>query len=141
MSLPVDDCIFCNIASKKAPSAIVFEDDATVAFLDIHPIARGHTLVIPRQHCANLYELTPNLGEVVMQTTVRVATALREELKPDGFNLLQSNGHAAGQTIFHFHFHLVPRWQGDGLFLPRHSLGESDRSNLNALANAIRQRL
>lgn len=112
-----------------------------MAFMDIHPITRGHTLVIPRDHCANLFELTPGAGDVVMRTAVHVANAIRDELKPDGLNLLQSNGPAAGQTVFHFHFHLVPRWRNDGLFLPRHSLAEADRSNLSQIANALKQRL
>lgn len=109
--------------------------------MDIHPITRGHTLVIPRRHCADLFELTAGAGNEVMRTTVKVANALREELEPDGLNLLQSNGHAAGQTVFHFHFHLVPRWRNDGLFLPRHALAEADRSSLSDIAAALKQRL
>ena len=135
------DCIFCAIAAKRAPASIVYQDEATVAFLDIHPIARGHTLVIPREHCANLFELSPSAGDVVMRATVKVASALREELVPDGMNLLQSNGHTAGQTIFHFHFHLVPRWRNDGLFLPRHAPGEAARTDLTELATALQLRL
>jgi histidine triad (HIT) family protein len=137
----MDNCIFCAIASNLAPASIVYEDEATVAFLDTHPITRGHTLVIPREHCANLFELSTSACDVVMRTAVKVASALREELKPDGLNLLQSNGRAAGQTIFHFHFHLVPRWRNDGLFLPRHALGESSRAELTELATALQQRL
>jgi histidine triad (HIT) family protein len=135
------DCIFCAIASNRAPASIVYQDESTIAFLDIHPISKGHTLVIPREHCANLYELSADAGEMVMRTTVKVAEALRDVLKPDGLNLLQSNGQAAGQTVFHFHFHLVPRWRDDGLFLPRHTLGEAQRSHLIELATALRRRL
>jgi histidine triad (HIT) family protein len=137
----MDECIFCAIASNRAPASIVYQDESTVAFLDIHPIARGHTLVIPREHCANLFELSAASGDVVMRTTVKVASALREELKPDGLNLLQSNGRAAGQTIFHFHLHLVPRWRDDGLFLPRHALAEAHRADLAGLATALQHRL
>jgi histidine triad (HIT) family protein len=140
-NLSMDDCIFCAIALKRAPASVVYQDEATVAFLDIHPIARGHTLVIPREHCPTLFELSAIAGDVVMRTVVRVASALREELAPDGLNLLQSNGRVAGQTIFHFHFHLVPRWRNDGLFLPRHALAEAPRADLTELANALRQRL
>jgi histidine triad (HIT) family protein len=137
----MDDCIFCAIASNHAPASIVYQDEKTVAFLDIHPIARGHTLVIPREHCADLFELSASEGDLVLRTVVKVATALRNELEPDGLNLLQSNGRAAGQTIFHFHFHLVPRWRGDGLFLPRHALVEAPRTDLTELADSLRQRL
>jgi histidine triad (HIT) family protein len=137
----MDDCIFCAIATHRAQASIIFQDDRTVAFLDIHPIARGHTLIIPRDHCANIYELSDGAGESVIHAAAKVARALREELKPDGMNVLQSNGRAAGQTVFHFHFHLVPRWRNDGLFLPRHALSEADRSDLTELATTLRQRL
>ncbi len=137
----MDDCIFCAIAASRAPASIVYQDETSVAFLDIHPIARGHTLIIPREHCADLFDLTNGAGEAVIRAAAKVARALRSELKPDGLNMLQSNGRAAGQTVFHFHFHLVPRWRNDGLFLPRHALAAADRSELAELATVLRQRL
>lgn len=137
----MDDCIFCAIATSRAPASIVFEDEATLAFLDINPITRGHTLVIPREHCPDLFALSPAVGGLVMTTAAKVAGALREELKPDGLNILQSNGRAAGQTVFHFHLHLVPRWRDDGLFLPRHALARASRSELATLAASLRGRL
>ncbi len=137
----MEDCIFCAIAAHRAPASIIYEDGATLAFLDLHPLARGHTLVIPRTHCASIFELTDGVGEVVMRTAIKVAQALRAELLPDGLNLLQSNGRAAGQTVFHFHFHLVPRWRKDTLFVPREPPHEAGRTDLNELAATLKQRL
>ncbi len=137
----MDDCIFCAIAAHQATASIIYEDEETLAFLDLHPLVRGHTLVIPRLHCANIFELKDGVGDAVMRTAIRIASALRAELAPDGLNLLQSNGRAAGQTVFHFHFHLVPRWSQDALFLPHHPLREAERTDLNELATALRSRL
>ncbi len=117
------------------------EDAETVAFLDIHPLTNGHTLVIPREHAATVFELSPTAGEAVMRATIKVARALREQLQPDGLNLLQSNGRAAGQTVSHFHFHLVPRWNQDGLFLPHHPPVRAEQEVLAPLAMALREHL
>ncbi len=134
----MEECIFCAIAAHRAHAAVIYEDEQSVAFLDLHPIARGHSLVIPREHCANLFDLTDAAGSAVMRTTVKVAGALQRELAPDGLNLLQSNGRAAGQTVYHFHFHLVPRWSKDGLFLPHQPPAVANREELAALAGALR---
>ncbi|MGQ9567846.1 MAG: HIT family protein [Anaerolineae bacterium] len=112
------DCIFCAIAAGRAPAEILFEDAETVAFLDINPAAPGHTLIIPRRHYRNLFDLDPEVGAAVMRSAVRVAWALREALAPDGMNLVQANERAAFQSVFHFHVHLVPRWLGDGIASP-----------------------
>jgi histidine triad (HIT) family protein len=137
----MDDCIFCAIAARGAPASMVYEDELSLAFLDIHPLARGHTLVIPREHCTNIFELSGPAGDAAMRAAAKVARALRAELEPDGLNLLQSNGRAAGQRVFHFHFHLVPRWSTDGLFLPHHPPAPAERSALDELAVALRQKL
>ncbi len=137
----MEDCIFCAIAEHQAPASLIYEDATTLAFLDIHPLTRGHTLVIPRQHSANLFDLDPEAGAAMMRATIKVARALREELSPEGLNLLQSNGRAAGQTVFHFHFHLVPRWSKDHLFLPPHPPVEAGRDGLEELALALRRRV
>jgi len=99
---------------------VVYEDDLTLAFMDKYPITTGHTLVIPKRHVENVYELGDEDAAAVMQATARVARAIKRALKPHGINLLQSNERAAGQDIFHFHMHVVPRWRGDGLITPRH---------------------
>lgn len=113
-------CIFCQIIARESPAEVVYEDDLTLAFLDINPVATGHTLVIPKRHVENVYELGDEDAAAVMRATVRVARAIKLALKPHGVNLLQSNERAAGQAVFHFHMHVVPRWHGDGLITPRH---------------------
>ena len=113
------DCIFCAIAERRAPAEMIFEDEQTMAFMDINPANPGHTLVIPKQHMRDIYELDEEMTTAVMRTAVRVAKAIEAALQPDGLNLLQSNGQAGGQAVFHFHMHVIPRWYGDGLHLAR----------------------
>ena len=131
------DCIFCKIASGELPAHKLFEDERTVAFLDLFPGTRGHALVIPRAHAQDLAELAPADRDAVMATAQRVAGALRSELGAEGLNLHQSNGEAAGQVIFHFHMHLLPRRKGDGLRSPWQP-GVGDQGELAALATRIR---
>ena len=111
-------CIFCAIAKGEAPAEIVYEDQATLAFLDINPATLGHTLVIPKVHVRNIFDLDDETAAAAMRTATRVARGLRTALRPDGMNLMQANERAGFQSVFHFHFHLVPRWVGDGLRLP-----------------------
>jgi len=113
------DCIFCAIAEGRAPAEVIFEDEQTMAFMDINPANPGHTLVIPKQHMRDIYELDEEMATAVMRTAARVAKAIEAALQPDGLNLLQSNGRAGGQAVFHFHMHVIPRWYGDGLHLAR----------------------
>ena len=113
------ECIFCAIVEGRAPAEVVFEDGETLAFMDINPANPGHTLVIPKQHVRNIYDLDDEAAAAVMRATVRVARAIKKALQPDGMNLVQSNERAGGQEIFHFHMHIIPRWYGDGLRLAR----------------------
>jgi histidine triad (HIT) family protein len=92
----------------------IFEDDMTIAFMDINPINSGHCLIITKAHAANLYEAEVTDLQAAMATAQRVATAIRDGLKPDGLNMLQANGPAAFQSVLHFHLHLIPRWNNDG---------------------------
>ena len=112
-------CVFCDIIEGRAPADVVSEDGETLAFMDINPANPGHTLVIPKQHARDVYELDEETAAAVMVTAVRVARAIRVALQPDGMNLVQSNERAGGQEIFHFHMHIIPRWYGDGLRLAR----------------------
>jgi histidine triad (HIT) family protein len=113
--LAMDACLFCSIISGQAQSRRVYEDEQAVAFLDIAPATRGHTLVVPRDHTADLWAISEAAVTAVAGATRHVARLLRERLNPDGLNVVQSNGAAAGQEIFHFHAHVVPRYLGDGL--------------------------
>ena len=108
------DCIFCKVVAGELPSTQVLSDDRVVVFMDINPVSHGHCLVVTREHRPTVYEITDDEGAAVMATARRVARAIRESLKPDGLNLHQSNGPAAGQVVGHFHLHLIPRWTDDG---------------------------
>ncbi len=106
-------CDFCDIARGEDPAWFLYEQDATVAFLPLKPVVEGHTLVVPREHVTNLWELDRALAGDLIQSIVKIAGAIHRALAPDGLNLIQSNGEAASQSVFHVHFHLVPRWKGD----------------------------
>lgn len=136
----MDSCIFCAIAAHQQPAEIVYEDERTMAFLDINPANPGHTLVIPKRHAATLFEIDEEDAAAVMRTAVRVARAIRAALAPDGLNLVQSNGRAGGQEIFHLHVHVIPRWVGDGLRLARPPVVRRERP-LSEVAAEIRRAL
>jgi histidine triad (HIT) family protein len=112
------DCLFCKIAAGELPATIVAEDERTIAFMDINPATRGHALVIPRAHARDLYAVDPEDLAAVAVAAQRLATRARDNLGADGVNLLNSNGPAAWQTVFHFHVHVIPRYEGDPLRLP-----------------------
>jgi histidine triad (HIT) family protein len=112
------DCIFCKIMAGELPATIVAEDERTVAFMDINPAARGHALVVPRRHTTDLLSIEPEELAAVMAATQRLAARAKERLKADGINVLNSCGAVAWQTVFHFHLHVIPRYQGDPLRLP-----------------------
>jgi histidine triad (HIT) family protein len=107
-------CIFCAIAAREAPARIVHEDERTLAFMDLFPLTRGHALVIPKAHCDSLLDADPDDAAAVMRSAQRVAQAAMAAFQPDGLNLLQTNGAAAMQTVFHLHVHVLPRYVGDG---------------------------
>jgi histidine triad (HIT) family protein len=112
------DCIFCEIVAGRSPAHVVAEDERTMAFMDINPLVRGHVLVVPRAHATQLWEMTFEDGQALMRVTQRVADAVHRALEPDGINLLHATGEAAGQTVFHVHLHVVPRWFDDGFRPP-----------------------
>ncbi len=118
MTEPAADCIFCRIVAGELPSVRVDEDERTVAFLDIAPATRGHTLVVPRAHARDLLDLGAEDLAACAATAQRVARRMGERLGTEGVNLLNSCGEAAWQTVFHFHVHVIPRYAGDPLRLP-----------------------
>ena len=108
------NCIFCKIANGEIPSATLYEDDQFRVILDLNPAAKGHALVLPKDHYANLFEIPEDVLGQAAGVAKKVGTRLYEGLHADGFNLVQNNGETAGQTVFHFHMHLIPRYKGDG---------------------------
>ncbi len=130
------DCLFCRIVAGEIPSHMVYEDEKSFAFLDIMPAARGHTLVIPREHAAGFQDISPDSLASTIVSAQAVAHILRAKLKPDGMNVIQNDGAAAGQAVFHYHLHLLPRWEGDGADL--HQRGATDHASLAALATELR---
>jgi histidine triad (HIT) family protein len=128
--------IFSRIVAGEIPSARVYEDEHTLAFMDINPASRGHTLVICKEEYAGLLDVPSHLVEAVARTTQRVARAIMTTLQPDGFNVVQNNGSAAGQVIFHYHVHIVPRWKDDQIS-PFSRQGKGDPAELQELATMI----
>lgn len=109
-----DDCIFCMIANEKIPSSTVYEDENFRAILDISPASEGHTLILPKEHFADLSEIDEETLKKAAVLAKKTAAALKNALGCDGINIVQNNGAAAGQTVSHFHIHLIPRFEGDG---------------------------
>lgn len=108
------NCIFCKIANGEIPSKTLYEDDQFRVILDLGPATKGHALILPKEHYANLYELPDEVAAQVMQLAKKLAIRMTERLGCEGFNLVQNNGELAGQTVFHFHMHLIPRYREDG---------------------------
>ncbi len=118
-----DTCIFCSIAAGEAPAQIIGETERTLTILDLRPAADGHALVIPKRHCADVLDCPGDLlGELIAEAA-RTARLLKDRLGASGVNILNANGRTAQQTVFHLHFHVVPRYEGDGLDLQLHGRG------------------
>ena len=109
----MSDCIFCKIANGEIPSATLYEDEDFRVILDLGPASKGHDLILPKAHAANIYEISDDMAAKAMILAKKMATKMTEALKCDGFNIVQNNGEPAGQTVFHFHMHLIPRYEGD----------------------------
>ncbi len=109
-----DNCIFCKIVNGDIPSKMLYEDGEFKVILDLGPATKGHALILPKNHYRNLYELPDDMASKVMLLAKKMASQMTDKLECDGFNLVQNNGEAAGQTVFHFHLHLIPRYNEDG---------------------------
>jgi histidine triad (HIT) family protein len=131
--------IFARILRGETPAAKVFEDEQVLAFMDVFPQSRGHTLVVPKAEARNLLDVDPEALSGLIVQVQRVAKAVREALKPDGLTISQFNGAAGGQTVFHLHFHIIPRWEDQPL--GRHGGGMADPQELAELAERIAREL
>ncbi|WP_409291739.1 HIT family protein [Peribacillus sp. SCS-37] len=111
----MSNCIFCSIINGDIPASKVYENEHVLAFLDISQVTKGHTLVIPKVHQENVYDLTSDTAKHVFEAVPQIARAIKEEFNPAGMNILNNNGEKAGQSVFHYHMHLIPRYgSGDG---------------------------
>ena len=130
-----DDCIFCKIASGEIPSSTIYEDEEFRVFLDLNPATRGHALLVPKEHFTNLFELEDELCKKAFVLAKKIAGRMKNALGCEGFNLVQNNGEVAGQTVFHFHLHLIPRYQGDtaGITWAQGKASEEELEELVAL--------
>lgn len=129
-----ENCIFCKIANGEIPSATLYEDDDFRVILDLGPASKGHALILPKEHYANLYEIPDEAAGKAMILAKKMITKLTEILGCDGYNIVQNNGETAGQTVFHFHVHMIPRYEGDhvGLGWKMGTLSEEDREEILA---------
>jgi len=112
------ECIFCNIKDKKADAEIIFEDEYVLAFLDIQPVNYGHTLVITKKHYGNFLTVPKDELDKLIHATQFIAGVVKRSLKADGFNIISNNGHPAGQSVYHFHMHIIPRFHNDFTIKP-----------------------
>ena len=134
------DCVFCRIVAGQIPSTRVYEDEHTLAFMDIGQVNPGHVLVALKQHVENLYVLEEAQAAAVARASARVARAIRDAFAPPGLSVYQANGKPAGQTVFHYHVHLLPRHEGDGMELTW-PVKNPPREKLEEYAAKIRARL
>jgi histidine triad (HIT) family protein len=130
-----NNCVFCAIAANEIPSFKVYEDDLVLAYLDINPFSKGHTLVIPKEHSSGLLDTPEETLAALVARVKKVASHLKATLPCDGFNILQNNGEAAGQTVMHIHFHIVPRYGKEEISFVSQ---KGDMAELKALADRIR---
>ncbi len=131
-----DNCIFCKIIAGEIPSHTLHEDEQFKVILDVGPATKGHALILPKQHYANLYELPEDMAADTIRLAKKMMTTMTDKLKCDGFNLVQNNGEVAGQTVFHFHMHLIPRYKNDGEIL-KYIAGEPDQEELARIKGTI----
>ena len=133
-----DDCIFCQILADKAPCYPVHETRYTKTFLDIFPAAPGHCLIVTKEHYTDIFDATPEAIAMVGHVSTLIAHAVRDELQCDGVGIFQLNGAAAGQTVFHYHMHVIPRHTGEELAI--HSRNPGNPSELEAMAARLNKR-
>lgn len=136
-----NECIFCKIIKGEIPSYTVYEDDIFKVILDRFPAAPGHALIIPKAHYSDMFELTDEVAEKLYPLAKKIATAIKKAVGADGINIIQNNGEAAGQSVHHFHLHILPRKAGDGIVLNKSSNGDTTLEELEAVLKQIKAQL
>lgn len=135
------NCIFCKIIAGEIPSAKVYEDEHVFAFLDLSQVTKGHTLVIPKVHKENLFELTPEIAGNLFKVVPKIATGIKDAFQAKGLNTLNNNGEIAGQTVFHYHMHLIPRFDENDGFGAIWNVNEVDKETLLNIASSIQKNI
>ena len=134
-----DDCIFCKLANGDIPTNMIYQDDDFAVIMDAAPVSRGHALILPKEHADNLYELPDETAAKLMPLAKKIASRMKERLDCDGLNILQNNGETAGQSVFHFHMHVIPRYadaaNNDGLLC--FTSAGLDESTISDLGNQL----
>ena len=132
-----ENCIFCKIAAGEIPSATLYEDDDFRVILDVSPASKGHALILPKEHYRNLYELDDGLASKALVLAKKMIVRLKDVLGCDGYNIVQNNEEAAGQTVFHFHMHMIPRYQGDKVGIGWH-MGKLKEKDKEEILNSVK---
>lgn len=140
MTMKDENCIFCKIANGEIPAATLYEDDLFRVILDLGPASKGHALILPKNHFADLLALDEETSSKVLSLAAKIGAAMKKSLHCAGFNLVQNNGEAAGQTVFHFHMHVIPRYE-DGPKMMSWEPGEPSNEELAKLAECIKKEL
>lgn len=135
-----NDCIFCKIANGEIPSKTLYEDDKFKVIFDLGPATRGHALIVTKEHFENVFELDNGLASEIFVLAKKLATAMKTAFDADGFNIVQNNGKLAGQSVFHFHMHLIPRYEGDNA-IKFWKAGETSEEELTKLQELVRKEL
>ena len=140
----MDDCVFCKIVSREIDSAKVFENENVLVFLDANPVTKGHSLVIPKQHFENIFDIEENMLQKIMVVAKHISVKIKNSLSADGIRISQSNGTAAGQAIFHFHLHIIPRYKNDGISMNETTNAhppKADVEKLKSIAEEIKSKI
>lgn len=135
-----DDCIFCKLANGVFATTTVYEDEDFRVIMDLNPASKGHCLILPKEHCDNIYEMSDEVASKLFVLAAKVARGIKAALNPAGLNIVQNNGEAAGQTVFHFHLHLIPRYEGDDVgiaWVPHESQAEELAEVAQKIGNSI----
>lgn len=135
-----EDCIFCKIAAGEIPSHTIYEDEYFRAILDISPVSKGHAIILPKNHAENIYELPEEDASRIFIIAKKIACAMKKAMQCEGLNILQNNGELAGQTIFHFHLHVFPRYQDDKVVFSWEQ-GEPSEKELEMVADCIKKEM
>ena len=133
-----DNCIFCKIANGEIPSATLYEDEEFRVILDLGPATKGHALILPKEHAADIYSIDEELAGKAFKLAKKITTRLKDVLGCDGYNIVQNNGEVAGQTVFHFHMHLIPRYKNDNVGLGWH-MGELTEEDKKEILEKLKQ--